>query len=219
MQISPVNRTKSAAREAYDRMSSVYDLLAGSSERPLTHQGLEMLAVARDESVLEIGCGTGEALVEVCRRVGATGQAVGIDLSPGMLRQAQSKLTKLDPPNRTTLLQGDGARLPFQAECFSAVFLSFTLELFDTPEIPLVLEECCRVLMPEGRLGVVSMLKTEPSSWIIRLYEWFHSRLPAYVDCRPIPARAMIQAAGFRIEVHRTRSLWGLPVEVVVAKK
>jgi ubiquinone/menaquinone biosynthesis C-methylase UbiE len=219
MQISPVNRSKSAAREAYDRMSSVYDLLAGSSETPLMRRGLEMLAVGEGESVLEIGCGTGKAQVELCNRVGAAGRLFGIDLSPGMLQQTRDHLEKAGLRNRVTLLESDGAHLPFQSACFTSIFLSFTLELFDTPEIPLVLAECWRVLLSGGRLGVVSMQKTDSPSWIVRLYEWFHAHLPAYVDCRPIEAHAMVQAAGFNLEKRETRSMWGLPVDIICGKK
>ncbi len=219
MQISPVNRSKRAAQEAYDRLSGVYDLLAGSSETPLMRRGLEILAVGEGESVLEIGCGTGKAQVELCARVGAAGSVFGIDLSPGMLRQTRDRLVKTGLRNRVTLLDSDGAYLPLKSACCTAVFLSFTLELFDTPEIPLVLAECQRVLTPGGRLGVVSMLKTDRASWIVRLYEWFHTHLPAYVDCRPIEAYAMIQEAGFSLEKRVTRSMWGLPVDILYAKK
>jgi ubiquinone/menaquinone biosynthesis C-methylase UbiE len=219
MQISPVTRSKSDAQIAYNRMSRVYDLLAGSSETPLMRRGLEMLAVREAESVLEIGCGTGKALVEILIKVGENGAVHGIDLSPGMLRQAYARLEKAGMQHRVTLLEGDGAQLPYQSASFSSVFLSFTLELFDTPEIPHVLAECRRVLIPGGRIGVISMLKSARSNRIVRLYEWFHAHLPRYVDCRPIDTHTLIQTAGFRIENMQLRNMWGLPVEMVVASK
>lgn len=219
MQISPVTRSKSTARSAYDQMSRIYDLLTGSSEAPLMHSGLEMLAAREAESVLEIGCGTGKALFELCAQVGALHQVHGIDLSPGMLRQSYTRLTKAGLHDRVTLLEGDGSQLPYRDACFEAVFLSFTLELFDTPEIPLVLAECQRVLTSGGRIGVVAMLNDGHPSWIVRLYEWFHTHLPAYVDCRPIDAHELIQTAGFCVEKHQIKSMWGLPVELVVASK
>jgi ubiquinone/menaquinone biosynthesis C-methylase UbiE len=219
MQITRVTRSKSTARSAYDRLSHVYDRLAGSSETPLMRLGLEMLAVQMGESVLEIGSGTGKALLELSTQVGDSGRVYGMDLSRGMLQVAHIRLASAGMLKRTSLLEGDGARLPYESGSVCAVFLSFTLELFDTPEIPLVLAECQRVLQPEGRLGVVSMLKTEQPGWIVRLYEWFHESMPAYVDCRPIDGGGMIQAAGFRLEKRQVRSMWGLPVELVVARK
>ncbi len=219
MQISPVTRPKSAAQKAYDRMSGIYDLLAGSSETPLMRRGLELLRVGMGDAVLEIGCGTGKALAQVCTQVGVTGRVYGVDLSPGMLQQSYARLERLGMSNRVPLVEGDGAHLPFQSATISAVFISFTLELFDTPEIPLVLEECRRVLIPKGRLGVVSMLKTRPPNLIVRLYEWSHAHLPAYVDCRPIEAHRLLQEIGFNIHLREVKSMWGLPVEVVIATK
>jgi ubiquinone/menaquinone biosynthesis C-methylase UbiE len=219
MQISQVKRSKSAAKKSYDRMSGIYDLLAGSSEGPLMRVGLEMLGVQPGERVLEIGSGTGKALIELCQQVGERGLVCGLDLSTGMLRVARGNLAKAKLAGRAHLLSGDGAILPLASSTFTAVFISFTLELFDTPEIPMVLSECWRVLHPDGRLGVVAMLNPERAGWIVRLYEWFHEKLPNYVDCRPINANTMIQAAGFDLEKHQVRSMWGLPVELVLGRK
>lgn len=216
MQISRVKRSKSAARRAYNRLSHTYDLLTGASETRFIHQGLEMLAVGAGETVLEIGCGTGKALRELCHH---TEKVFGLDLAAGMLQVANERLTKDTYKGRVHLLCGDGAALPYADHSFSALFMSFTLELFDTPEIPLVLAECYRVLQPSGRLVVVSMLKTLQPGPAVRLYEWFHEHFPVYVDCRPIDAQGMIKTAGFKLEKRLVRSMWGLPVELVMVRK
>lgn len=219
MNISRVRRPKRAAKKSYDQMSTFYDLMAGSSEEPLMRLGLELLDIHTDETVLEIGPGTGKALIEISQRTREKGSVVGLDLSTGMLHMASKNLTKAGLTSHTHLLSGDGALLPFTSDAFSAVFISFTLELFDTPEIPAVLLECKRVLKAGGRLGVVAMLKPDRDNWVVRLYEWFHDKIPNYVDCRPIIAGEMIPAAGFNLERRMLKSMWALPVEILVARK
>jgi ubiquinone/menaquinone biosynthesis C-methylase UbiE len=219
MQISQVKRSKSTAKRTYNRLSRIYDLLAGSSETQFIHLGLEMLAVSAGETVLEIGSGTGKALFKLCQQAGDMGSVNGLDFSPGMLQVAHNRLAKVGLEGRAHLLVGDGAALPYSDQSFDALFMSFTLELFDTPEIPIVLVECHRVLRPGGQLGVVAMQKSEHPGWMERLYEWIHEILPAYVDCRPIDAQGMIQAVGFRLEYRQVKCMWGLPVELVLARK
>jgi demethylmenaquinone methyltransferase/2-methoxy-6-polyprenyl-1,4-benzoquinol methylase len=102
------------------------------------------------------------------------------------------------------------------------VFSSFMLDLIDTPDLPIVLNECRRVLRSNGRVGLVSMSKAcgaRASNLIVKVYERAHCWLPALIDCRPIYVQTMLAAAGFHIDVAQTRSMWGLPVEIVIARK
>jgi ubiquinone/menaquinone biosynthesis C-methylase UbiE len=217
---SRVWRSKDQARLAYNRLSRWYDLLAGWAERPARETALGLLAARPGETVLEIGFGTGASLVKLAEAVGAGGKVYGLDLSEGMLRVAGRRLARSGLAGRVELRRGDAAGLPYPASTFDAVFLSFTLELFDTPEIPIVLRESRRVLRDSGRLVVVAMSKDAGSPLArlaVRLYEWAHDRFPAAADCRPIfPARA-VSEAGFEVRRQRTLSMWGLPVAVVEA--
>jgi demethylmenaquinone methyltransferase/2-methoxy-6-polyprenyl-1,4-benzoquinol methylase len=219
IQISRVRRSKNEARRTYNRLSSFYDLLSGSSEAALIQLGLHMLDVQVGESILEIGPGTGTTLVELASRVGTPGSVVGIDLSPGMLHRTQARVNQAGAYRIVLLVEGDGCLLPYPCGIFNAIFIAFTLELFDTPEIPVVLAECRRVLKPGGRLGVVAMQKNDHPNWIVRLYEWFHKAFPSVVDCRPVDARTLIASAGFKVEINQVKSMWGLPVELVAASK
>lgn len=212
-EIKRVPRTKEQAAAAYDQMSRWYDLFAGS-EKEFTEIGLHLLDVREDEKVLEIGFGTGQALIEMAR---AGGKVRGIDLSEGMLSVAQKRVQAAKLDDHVELKIGDATHLPFDDDYFDAAFISFTLELFDTPEIPIVLEECRRVLRVEGRLAVVALEKKDTA--VCRLYEWGHDRFPSMLDCRPIFTRRFVEEAGFEIAAAREKVMWGLPVAIVLGRK
>lgn len=218
--IRRVNRSKQDARESYNRLSRWYDVIAGSTEKKYRDWGLAKLAAQPGERILEIGFGTGHCLVSLAKAVGPDGRVTGLDISDGMLSIARERLQTEGLSDRVDLHLGDAANLDFiEANNLDGVFMSFTLELFDNPEIPKVLAECRRVLKPGGRISVVSMTKTDPPGVAVRMYEWFHEVMPNYADCRPIFARQAIEQAGFQIQDVSVSSMWGLPVEIVLGKK
>jgi len=206
----------STARNNYNRLSRWYDWFA-SSENQFTEIGVRMLNVQPGEKVLEIGFGTGQGLVALAHSASEIGKVYGIDLSDGMFQVANDKISRAGLSSRIELRLGDAVNLPFENDFFDAIFISFTLELFDTPEIPLVLGECKRVLLEDGRLGVVALEKKE--CWATKIYEWFHARMPILVDCRPIYVRRIIEAAGFAPVEAREKAMWGLPVGIIIARK
>ena len=215
---SRVLRSKEDARRTYSRRARWYDWVEGWSERRARLLGLEALNVRTDERVLEIGVGTGRACQVLAEAVGPGGRVYGLDLAEGMLAATRFRLMRAGRLPRVRLIQGDGAHLPLAAGVVDAVFMSFVLELFDTPEISRVLAECHRVLRRGGRLGVVSLLLPERPSLTVALYQAGHRLFPRLLDCRPIPVLPMVAGAGFSDVAVQKTSVCGLPVLVVVGK-
>lgn len=211
-----VTRTHDEARASYDRLSRWYDLISGKAERRCSEEGLLLFDPKPGEKVLEVGFGTGGALEWIARRTGGRAKLTGIDLSPGMRAVAQRRLERAAVTS-VTLDTADACQMPYDAQTFDGVYTSLTLELFDGPEISVVLSECRRVLRPGGRFTVVSLSQPEAATLPVTLYGWAHRRLPRLVDCRPIPVRSLVESAGFRVRAQRSRSVWGLPVDIILA--
>ncbi|PQO41147.1 class I SAM-dependent methyltransferase [Blastopirellula marina] len=208
------------AKQFYDRISHVYDLIADGGEHKAREQGLSVLDVQEGETVLEIGYGTGNSVLELAKSVGPTGQVLGIDISKGMQEVARKKVKEAGFKDTVSLLIGAVPPLPFEDDSFDVVTMSFTLELFPLETIPTVLDECRRVLKPGGRLGVVSMATVEEGdkkSALEKTYIWMHTHFPHIVDCQPIPLEKMVQKAGFKLDKQERIDLFTMPVAIIVA--
>lgn len=203
----------------YDRISHSYDLIADSNEHVAREKGLAALGIAEGENVLEIGYGTGHSLVSLAEAVGNTGTVFGVDISDGMLKVSEKRVTEAGVADRVNLSVANTPPLPFKDQTFDAVSMSFTLELFPLETIPTVLEEIKRVLKPGGRLGVVSMAlpkEGEKDSFLEKTYKWMHQHFPHIVDCQPIDAVGFLKNAGFSIKEDQDLNIWTMPVAVLV---
>ena len=180
---------------------------------------MRLLDVRAGERVLDIGCGTGAALVPLAEAAGPEGKVFGIDIAEEMIAVSRRRADRAGLEDRIELVRGDAAELPWSDDTFDAAFMSFTLELFDTPDIPAVIGECGRVLRKDGRICVVSLSKGpgQRDPLMLKIYEWGHRKLPKLLDCRPIPSEGFLRSAGFEIRDRKGYSMAGLPVDVVLA--
>jgi ubiquinone/menaquinone biosynthesis C-methylase UbiE len=92
------------------------------------------------------------------------------------------------------------------------------LELLPTDAIAIALTEIRRVLKPGGRFVNLSLTRDSPNL-MTRLYERGHALFPRLLDCRPIYAASSAAAAGFEIGTVRRIGVWGLPADIVLARK
>ena len=208
-------------KQFYDRISHAYDMIADGGEHKARERGLELLNVQPGESVLEIGYGTGHSLLALAQAVGESGKVAGIDISSGMRDVSQERIAETGLQERVDLRVGAVPPMPFDDQSFDAINMSFTLELFPLDTIPLVLDECRRLLKPGGRVGIVSMATVEEAdqeSVLERTYIWMHTHFPHIVDCQPISLEKYLEQADFRLAEHERVDLFTMPVAIVVAQ-
>ena len=207
-------------RATYGRLSRVYGIVEGRFQKRLRGRGLELLGVREGETVLEIGFGTGCALAEIAGRVGASGRACGLDLTPEMVARARHRLEKQGLASRVELREGDARQMPYRDSHFDAVYMAAALELLDTPDIPVVLGEIRRLLKAGGRLVLSSMPKEgHEGSLVWRVYEWLHRTLPRVATCRPIYVEDSVTEAGFEIITAEEIKIAGIfPMKIVLAR-
>ncbi|WP_372407594.1 class I SAM-dependent methyltransferase [Streptomyces luteireticuli] len=128
---------------------------------------LDGLGLRGDESVLDLGCGSGLMLLGALGRL-PEGRGTGIDVwrtqdqwgsnRASCLRNARA----LGVTDRLTLVDGDMAELPFPDRPFDLVTAS--LAIHNLPEAERrarVIREAARVLRPSGRLLIVDIARTE----------------------------------------------------------
>jgi SAM-dependent methyltransferase len=104
---------------------------------------LAALALSRGDRLLELGCGGG-LLLRDALAVGAS--ATGIDHSEEMVHLARERAPGAD------VQLASAEKLPFPDASFSAVAMSVVFFFFERPA--LVLGECRRVLLANGRIAV-----------------------------------------------------------------
>jgi ubiquinone/menaquinone biosynthesis C-methylase UbiE len=103
------------------------------------------------DTVLDLGCGTGDHTREVAALVAPGGRAVGVDFSTSMISEATRRQSSSSAP--ATFEQGDAQSLRFEDGSFDACRTERMLS--HVPDCQAALREMVRVVRPGGRIGVI----------------------------------------------------------------
>ena len=130
-----------------------------------TDRVLNAAEVAAADRVLDVACGTGVLTRAAAKRVGASGQVVGVDPNRGMLTVARQLNDEID------WRQGTAEALPCDDSGFDRVVSQFGMMFFVDPSR--AVEEMLRVLVPGGRLAIAVLDSLENSPAYSREVELF----------------------------------------------
>ena len=116
---------------------------------------VETLALAPGMTVLDAGCGPGRLTVPLARSIGPTGRVVALDIQPGMLARARSKVEAAGLTNVEFVAAGLGdGKLP--ANQFDRAVLVTVLG--EIPNRAAALAELYDSLKPGGVLTIVEVI-------------------------------------------------------------
>ena len=111
---------------------------------------VQLAAPQPSEKVLDIATGTGFVAISVARLVGESGKVVGVDISAGMLKQAEQAVSAASLSNIELVLT-DAETLDYAAGSFDLICCCNALPYMSN--VPAALRHWQSLLRPGGRLA------------------------------------------------------------------
>jgi SAM-dependent methyltransferase len=126
------------------------------------------------EVVVDLGCGAGLDVLLAAPKVGPTGKAIGIDMTPEMIDRARRNAAKQSVANVEFHLSSIG-RLPLPDATADCIVSNCVINL--APDKPAVFREMFRILKPGGRVAIsdIALKQTLPDE--------LARSVAAYVGC------------------------------------
>jgi demethylmenaquinone methyltransferase/2-methoxy-6-polyprenyl-1,4-benzoquinol methylase len=230
----PLHRMFTAVPPRYDLVNRV--ITWGMDERWRRQAAQECLS-SNPRRVLDVGCGTGDLIVNIARIAQDDAELVGLDFSLPMLEIAAKKAMRFSPERKITFILGDVASLPFPDGYFDCVGISFAFRnlTYKNPIAQKHLTEVWRVLMAGGRYVIVetSQPKSRFMRWLFHRYlrstvfpvgYWLSGNKRAYRYLAesaanfysPEEVSKMLEGAGFRQVFYRPLFFGAVGIHIAV---
>lgn len=140
-------------RSDYDRISVSYDRYFAERTAKHARQLVARLELRSGARVLDLATGTGNLALALAEAVGASGEVIGVDQSPGMLARAEDRRRQAGY-SQLRFIRGDmrDSLLAHPDNSFDAITCGWAIG-YSLP--PQVVKDISRKLKPGGRLGLI----------------------------------------------------------------
>jgi ubiquinone/menaquinone biosynthesis C-methylase UbiE len=196
----------------FDRQASHYDdsFTVRSFQSRAQSLVLEKMRIQKGMHILDLGCGTGTATIEIAVKLEGTGKVVGLDLSERMIEQAERKLVELECAN-VSFVVGNGTELGYD-RCFEYVLSTNAFHHFSDKEG--VFSQVWQALKPGGIFLVQDICGDFVLMRAVDLLGKIGER--AHVGSTTSPwLRELLASAGFvdiEVQVQKLNWFWGIMV-------
>ena len=118
---------------------------------PLGLAAMDALQPSSGETILDIGCGAGQTLLQLAERVGPAGRVIGVDIAAPLLAVARQRTSHLP---HVQLVEADAQTCPVPDASADVVYSRFGVMGF--ADLVAAFTNLRRILRPGGRLAFVS---------------------------------------------------------------
>ncbi len=140
------HRARDLAARAWAGVADLLDLQLS----PLGLCAMDALSPMAGETIVDIGCGAGQTVLQLAGRVGPQGRVIGVDIAPRLLAVARTRAGGLA---QASFIEGDAQRLALPDHSVDAIFSRFGVMAFADPVAAFA--NFRRMLRPSGRLAFV----------------------------------------------------------------
>ncbi len=158
----------------FDRIAPVYDRLNDrlslGQHRIWKRMAVKWSGAKPGDRALDICCGSGDLALILAKTVGKTGQVTGLDFACQQLDIARGRQKRHCPHLSITWLAGDALDLPFADRQFDSATMGYGLR--NVTDIPLCLQQLCRVLKPGAKAAILDFHRPS-QSYLQTLQNWY----------------------------------------------
>lgn len=203
----------------HQHLTDTYDKRSNSHDRSEWHRTLALKLVEEippneKDTVLDIGTGTGFLAFHAAAHLTSGGKVIGVDLSEGMLAQANAKLEESELKN-LEFIQGDMEHLNFPANSFDKIYCASAFFCVLNPLS--TLQHWHNLLKPGGGLGFHALPESS-YFWVSIARSLLEKYGYTYLLNTPTgtveKCRHLLKGAGFKkVAIRKEESGYYVPLE------